>query len=99
VLTAVTPRSGRRGEVLTLSGRGFTDVGGVRFGPRWARWTSLGADRLRVVVPAGTGTVTVRVVTPGGVSAGRRADRFRYRAPVVVAETAAFARLARDRLS
>jgi subtilase family serine protease len=78
---ALTPSHGVHGggSRVAVTGSGFVDVGGVRFGSRPARsFRVVSASRLVAVAPAGTGTVAVTVTTPGGTSARTRADSFRY---------------------
>ena len=77
LLARLRPRSGARGDLVTLRGREFGLVRGsgtVRFGsaevPRYLVWT---ATRIEVPVPEGArpGRLKVRVTTAGGVSTGR----------------------------
>jgi IPT/TIG domain len=70
-LTAVRPTSGPAsgGNSVTLTGSGFTDVRGVRFGTNPAKsFTLNSATLITAIAPAGTGTVQVTVTTPAGTS-------------------------------
>ena len=65
---AVGPTTG--GTVVTLSGGGFTGATAVNFGGSSASaFTVNSASQITATAPAGTGTVDVRVTTPGGSSA------------------------------
>ena len=83
-VTTVSPSSGPvgGGTPVTVTGTGFTGASAVYFGT--AQGTGLAvssAASLTVTSPAGTGTVDVTVVTPGGTSAISAADHFGYIAP------------------
>ncbi|WP_309145061.1 MULTISPECIES: IPT/TIG domain-containing protein [unclassified Bradyrhizobium] len=73
-VTSITPTSGPEagGTVVTISGTNLANASAVTFGTSAARITANSATSLTVTSPAGTGTVDVRVTTPGGtVSPGR----------------------------
>ena len=70
-LTAVAPTSGpvAGGASVTLTGTGFTGATAVRFGINTATsFVVNSATQITAVSPAGTGTVQVGVITPGGIS-------------------------------
>jgi len=77
VVRSVKPASGQRLAKVTISGAVFGQVQGagyVKFGAKkatsYSSWTS---TKIVCKVPkaAASGNVTVKVVTPGGVSAGK----------------------------
>lgn len=81
VITSIAPISGPAagGTIVTLTGTGFTGALAVGFGPTDASAISVMSDTTMVAVsPAGTGTVNVTVVTPGGISAVNAAVQFGY---------------------
>jgi len=72
-LTALSPAHGAKGIRITIHGKNFTGVRAVYFGK--VKGTSVkvsSATELTVVVPAGSGTVSVTVVAAGGTSNGLR---------------------------
>jgi hypothetical protein len=80
-VTRVTPNQGTRfgGTVVTITGTGFTGATDVRFGTNAATSFTVNLDtEIIATVPPGTGTVDVRVTSPGGTSAVVAADRFTY---------------------
>ena len=101
VVTAVTPGDGPdNGDIpVTITGIGFIGATAVMFGPNAATEVIVDSDtQISAVNPAGTGTVTVTVTTPGGTSADTSVplaepsglsaptggDQFTYVAPPVV---------------
>jgi hypothetical protein len=90
-ITSLSPASGPQagGTVVTITGSGFTGATAVKFGADNAtNVTVLSDSRIQATAPAGTGTVNVQVITPGGTSAIVAADQFSYvvvPAPVVTA--------------
>ncbi|MFG2094066.1 IPT/TIG domain-containing protein, partial [Streptomyces sp. NPDC048612] len=72
VLSSVSPSSGPSsgGTVVTLSGSGFSGATAVRFGSVSAVFTVNSSSQITATAPAGSGTVQVTVVTPGGTSNG-----------------------------
>lgn len=79
VVGGLTPTSAGPGSTVTVSGAGFVGVSAVRFGSASSSSvTVVSAGTLRAVVPAGSGSVDVTVVTPSGVSAAVSASRFSY---------------------
>jgi large repetitive protein len=80
-VSKLSPASGRAagGTTVTITGTGFGYVTAVYFGTRkGTHLRVLSADQITVVSPAGSGTVNVRVHTPGGVSPVTTKDRYRY---------------------
>lgn len=80
-VTALSPSTGPKsgGTKVTISGTNLAYVKAVYFGAhRASRLIVLSARRIRVVDPAGTGTVNVRVVTLGGASIAGPGARFTY---------------------
>jgi hypothetical protein len=68
-LTTLSPARGAKGKRITIDGKNFTGVRAVCFGK--AKGTSIkviSATQLTVVVPAGSGAVSVTVVGAGGTS-------------------------------
>jgi hypothetical protein len=81
VVTTVSPHAGpmRGGVAVVIRGSHLSGASVVSFGRTNARGLRvLSSDAIRVVVPAGAGTVNVRVTTPGGTSAVTLHDRFAY---------------------
>ncbi|MBL1099455.1 beta strand repeat-containing protein [Streptomyces coffeae] len=72
VLSSVSPNQGPAagGNTVTLTGSGFTGVTAVLFGSTAAVFTFVSPTQITAIAPAGSGTVQVTVVTPGGTSNG-----------------------------
>ena len=70
VITSFTPGSGSAGQVLTLTGRDFTDATSVRFGNTTATFTvSADGRTIQAIIPAGVVTgATISVTTRGGTA-------------------------------
>ncbi len=84
-VTGLSPTIGPAGggTLVTITGTGFTGATVVDFGTAPATSLTFVSDTsLKVVSPAGAGTVDVTVTTPGGTSATSPADLFTY-APTV----------------
>src|SRR5438105_873342 len=80
-ITGVQPRYGpdAGGNAVTISGTHFTGATAVTFGTTAASsFQVLGDGSISAVSPAGTGTVDIRVTTPGGTSPIVAADAFSY---------------------
>jgi IPT/TIG domain-containing protein/BACON domain-containing protein len=80
-VTNISPTSGPAtgGTKVTVSGKGLTGASKVLFGTVAASSVTLNSDtQITAVSPAGSGTVDVKVTTPGGTSATSTADRFTY---------------------
>jgi len=81
-VTGVSPSSGSTsgGTTVTVTGTNFTGATAVNFGS--TPGTSVSVDTsgtvITVTAPAGSGTVNVTVVTPGGTSATSPLDRFTF---------------------
>ncbi|NMO52413.1 phospholipase [Actinoplanes sp. TBRC 11911] len=88
--TTMGPASG--GTTVTIAGTGFTADSAVSFGATTAASvTFISGTSLTAVSPGGTGTVDVRVTTPGGTSADGVTDQFTYvDAPTVTSVDPAF---------
>jgi hypothetical protein len=83
VITGISPTSGplKGGETVIIKGSGLCGATSVPFGPNNATIVSNSADctQLNVIEPAGSGTVPVYVVTPGGTA--RSPENFTYIQP------------------
>jgi len=69
-VTGIDPGSGPAGTLVTITGTGFTDdASAVMFGAVSAgtRFSVVSDTQMLAYAPAGTGTVSVKVTTPGGV--------------------------------
>jgi hypothetical protein len=70
------------GDSVIITGSGFTDARAIWFGSQAAaKFTVLSDTTIDVLVPSGTGTVGVSVITPAGVSANGPNDKFTYVTP------------------
>ena len=81
VITSICPRQDqpREGRSVTITGSDFTGASKVLFGTVPASSVKLNSDtQITAVSPAGSGTVDVRVTTPGGTSVTSAADQFTY---------------------
>jgi large repetitive protein len=64
---------------VIIGGSGFTFATSVGFGVTSVPQMTVNSDsQITVVVPAGSGTVDVSVITPVGTSATSPADQFTY---------------------
>jgi hypothetical protein len=82
-VTAIGPATGPSsgGTTVTLTGSGFTGVTGVSFGAAAATSFTVDSDtQVRATSPAGTGTVSVTVIKPGGTSPTSAVSQFTYAA-------------------
>lgn len=80
-ITGVSPTGGPAagGTIVNISGTGFTGATAVNFGAGAATDVQVNSSTsITAVSPAGSGTVDVRVLTPGGESATNTADEFTY---------------------
>ncbi|MBD1204730.1 MAG: IPT/TIG domain-containing protein, partial [Rhodobacteraceae bacterium] len=70
VITSFTPGSGSAGQIVTLTGRNFTDATSVRFGNTTATFTvSADGRTIQAIIPAGVVTgATISVTTRGGTA-------------------------------
>ena len=86
-ITGMSPMSGPAvgGTTVIITGSDFTGASKVLFGTVAASSFTVNSDtQITAVSPAGSGTVDVRVSTPGGSSVASNADRFTYvPAPIV----------------
>jgi predicted outer membrane repeat protein len=69
-ITKITPSRGKDGQLVAISGHGFTFARTVSFGAKRAHFVVISDDRIVATVPKGlaTGVVTVTVLTPDGSS-------------------------------
>jgi alpha-tubulin suppressor-like RCC1 family protein len=79
LVTGLSPSHGRKGAKITIKGLNLTGATEVTFGGVRARFTVVSATKITATVPAGKGTVAVRVTTTLGTSAKTNAGRFSYR--------------------
>jgi serine/threonine-protein kinase len=79
-VTKVSPSSGTTagGTAVTITGTNLGGVTGVSFGGAAGKVTAHSGTQITVTSPAGTGTVSVTVTTPGGSAA---AGKFTYVTP------------------
>jgi alpha-tubulin suppressor-like RCC1 family protein len=78
-VTGLSPAHGRKGIKVTVTGLNLAGATKVTFGGTRTRFTVVSATSITAIVPAGAGTVAVRVTTAFGTSAKTTADRFTYR--------------------
>lgn len=79
MVSGLNPTSGAGGDVVTISGSGFTGATDVGFGQVNVASMTVDSDtQLTVTVPDGSSTVDVVVITPSGQSAQSSADQFTY---------------------
>ncbi|MDR7224981.1 IPT/TIG domain-containing protein [Aminobacter aminovorans] len=80
-VTGVSPSAGPTGggTMVTITGTNFSTASAVGFGGTAATGFVINsATQITATSPAGTGTVDVTVITPGGTSATSAADQFTY---------------------
>ena len=79
-VTAISPASGSAlgGDIVTITGSGFTSATAVDFGSVSARMTVDSDTEITATSPPGNGTVDVTVVTAVGTSSTSPADQFSY---------------------
>lgn len=79
-VSGMSPSSAPQGSTVTITGTGFTGATGVQFGSSMAAdFTVVNDTLINVVAPAKrTGTVDVRVLGPGGISATNPSDVFTF---------------------
>lgn len=79
-VTSIAPRTAAGGSQVTISGTGFTFAETVCFGSASspAYRVNDSGTRITAIVPSGSGTVPVAVITAAGVSAVRPDDTFTY---------------------
>lgn len=81
VVTNVSPNSGSvlGGETITVTGRGFVNVGAVYFGSIPCRFVVISPFQISATAPSGSaGTVDITVATPPGVSSITANDNYTY---------------------
>jgi hypothetical protein len=80
-ITGLSPSGGAPtgGNGVVITGTGFTNVSAVTFGSNNATsFTVNSSTQITASYPAGSGTVDVRVTSPGGTSENVTADNFTY---------------------
>jgi hypothetical protein len=81
IVNGISPASGRKsgGTVVTVYGINFGGPAAVWFGTDpGTHVTIVNSGELKVISPAGIGTVNVTVATPGGTSAVSSSDHYKY---------------------
>lgn len=81
IVTGISPASGSAvgGTTVTITGVGFTGATAVEFGSNPAsNFTVVSDTEITATSPAGSGTVDLKVTTPGGTSETVAGDRFAY---------------------
>lgn len=79
MVTGLSPAHGKKGARVTITGLNLAGATKVTFGSNKARFTVVSPTKITATVPAGSGTVAVRVTTSFGTSAKTNADKFTYR--------------------
>lgn len=77
-VSGLSRTSGTQGAAINVFGSRLSNATQVLFGSTPVGFSVVNQAQLNVTVPAGSGTVDVRVVTPGGISATGPTDRFTY---------------------
>lgn len=84
-VTSIAPRTGPSGSQVAITGTGFNSVKQVCFGnvasPHYR--VSDSGTRITAVVPPGSGSVPIAVITAAGPSAVRTDDTFTYRSSTI----------------
>ncbi|HEY5240399.1 MAG TPA: IPT/TIG domain-containing protein, partial [Polyangiaceae bacterium] len=78
VVSGLSASSGTAGTPVVISGTRLSTAVGVLFGSTPATFKANSSGQLVATVPAGAGTVDVRVITPGGESSVVATDKFTY---------------------
>ena len=81
LVTGISPVDGLPGGggTLTISGSGFEDVTGVRFGKvKSPSFTVVSQDEITAAIPPGKGLVNVTVTNPAGTQAASVVDEYTY---------------------
>jgi len=78
VVSAVSPSSGVAGTVVYVTGSGLNVASSVTFGTTGATFLVLSDTLVKATSPNGSGTVDVKVTTPGGTSATSAADNYTF---------------------
>lgn len=89
-VSSIAPRTGSGGSLVTISGTGLIFTEQVCFGsvasPHYRESDS--GTRITAVVPTGSGTVPVAVITAAGPSVVRPGDTFTYRSSTIASGAA-----------
>jgi hypothetical protein len=81
VVSRVSPASGSAagGDIVVITGAGFTGATGASFGPASTVSVTVDSDtQITAISPPGASTVDVTVTGPAGTSAATPADQFTY---------------------
>ncbi len=78
IVSSLSRSSGTQGASISVFGSQLSTATQVLFGSTPVSFSVANGGQLNVTVPPGSGTVDVRVVTPGGTSATGPTDRFTY---------------------
>lgn len=80
VITGVSPTYGLEtgGSTVTISGLGLAETTALKFGSATASDVSCSETECSATAPAGSGTVEVTALAPGGASPASEADHFSY---------------------
>lgn len=83
-ITGLSPNNGPTGggNLVTVTGTGFTGVSSVNFGGTSVSASNVSATSLQVTAPAGSGVVSLSITTAGGTTANTPADDYTYNAAV-----------------
>ena len=78
-VSSISPTTGPKGTVVIVNGTGFVPGAKVAFGTSPAsKVVRVSSTQLKATAPAGAGTVSLTVITPGGTSPTSPADQFTY---------------------
>ena len=81
-VSSLSPGSGNAGDSVSITGTNLTGATSVKFGGTEATsFSVVDGTHVTAVVPAGSGTVDVRITAPDGTSTTSANDKFRYLAP------------------
>jgi IPT/TIG domain/Fibronectin type III domain/Calcineurin-like phosphoesterase len=79
MVTSISPTSGSAGTSVTITGNNLASAIAVTFGSTTAATIAAdSATSITIPAPSGTGTVDVRVITRGGISATSSNDQLTY---------------------
>ncbi|HEX4015252.1 MAG TPA: IPT/TIG domain-containing protein [Frankiaceae bacterium] len=81
IVTSLSPTSGPNGTFITVHGSNFSGATAVKFGTVASTFTVNSPTSISANAPAGSGSVDLTVVTPGGTSTTNINDHFTYTVP------------------